>query len=93
MNPGTIKKVVEIGDAIRRSAELPHGLSVRANEEACIYLKHPLMEKDQKRLLPEVLKSSFCGGFRAKGTISAPMPVWCGILSRNACEGRRKKRT
>jgi MoxR-like ATPase len=63
LDPAVIKRVVAIADAIRRCAELPHGLSVRATEEACTYLKHPLMENDQERLLPEVLKSSFCGRF------------------------------
>ena len=48
------------GQSIR---ELRASLSVRATDEACIYLKHPLFESEQKRALGEVLKSSFCGRF------------------------------
>jgi MoxR-like ATPase len=61
-----IERLVDIADRIRRTPELGSGLSVRATEEACIYLKHPLMESDQARLLPEVLKSSFCGRFSGR---------------------------
>jgi nitric oxide reductase NorQ protein len=58
-----IETVVMVADAIRRSTELSATLSVRATEEACIYLKHPLFESAQRRMLKEVLKSSFCGRF------------------------------
>jgi MoxR-like ATPase len=61
-----IEEIVTIADAIRRAPELSASLSVRATEEACIYLKHPLMETEQRRLFPEVLKSSFCGRFSGK---------------------------
>ncbi len=61
-----VEKVVEIANAIRSAPELTAGLSVRATDEACMYLKHPLMESDQERLLPEVLKSSFCGRFAGR---------------------------
>jgi MoxR-like ATPase len=61
-----IEQVVAIADQIRRAPELGASLSVRATEEACIYLKHPLMEAEQKRLLPEILKSSFCGRFSGR---------------------------
>ncbi len=36
---------------------------MRATEEACIYLKHPLMQGPERHELPEVLKSSYCGRF------------------------------
>ncbi len=58
--------IVKVADAIRRSTELATGLSVRATEEACVYLKHPLFCDDQRALLPEVLKSSFCGRFSGR---------------------------
>src|SRR4051794_14680297 len=41
--------IVGIADAIRHSPELSAGLSVRATDEVCVYLKHPLMESDQTR--------------------------------------------
>ena len=46
--------------------ELGSGLSVRATDEACIYLKHPLLEGDVRNMLPEVLKSSYCGRFTGR---------------------------
>ena len=51
---------------MRLLQEAVYGRAVRATEEACVYLKHPLMEGDQKRMLPEVLKSSFCGRFAGR---------------------------
>jgi nitric oxide reductase NorQ protein len=36
---------------------------VRATEEACVYLEHPLFADEGKRALPEILKTSFCGRF------------------------------
>ena len=56
-------RLVHAADRVRKSPELVGGLSVRATEEACIYLKHPVFESDQKSALPEILKSSFCGRF------------------------------
>jgi nitric oxide reductase NorQ protein len=38
-------------------------LSVRATEEACIYLEHELFADDGKRSLPEIMKTSYCGRF------------------------------
>ncbi len=58
-----IEDIVAIADAVRRSPDLIAGLSVRATEEVCIYLQHPIMIGDTTRMLPEVLKSSFCGRF------------------------------
>ena len=53
--------VVEIAHRIRASTDIPGGLSVRATDEACIYLKHPLIEGERDRMLGEILQSSFCG--------------------------------
>jgi nitric oxide reductase NorQ protein len=61
-----LELLVAVADRIRKSPELSVGLSVRATEEACIYLKHPLLEKEQYPMLPEVLKSSFCGRFSGR---------------------------
>ncbi len=58
-----VETIVLVADAIRRSPELSATLSVRATEEACLYLKHPLFESTQRKSLPEVLRSSFCGRF------------------------------
>lgn len=55
--------IVGVADAIRKAADLPGSLSVRATEEACVYLEHPLFEGEGKRALPEILKTSFCGRF------------------------------
>lgn len=58
-----ISLIVGLADQVRNAADLASGLSVRATEEACIYLKHPLFEADRWAALPEILKSSFCGRF------------------------------
>ncbi len=63
---GLIEELVAIANAVRRAPELRASLSVRATEEACVYLKHPLFEGDQHRMLGEILKSSFCGRFSGR---------------------------
>ncbi|MEO8550876.1 MAG: MoxR family ATPase [Kofleriaceae bacterium] len=55
--------IVAVADAIRNAADLPGTLSVRATEEACVYLEHELFADDGKRALPEIMKTSFCGRF------------------------------
>lgn len=67
LSKNMVKAVVEIADRIRNTQELTTGLSVRATEEACIYLKHPLIETQPGDvMLPEVLKSSFCGRYSGR---------------------------
>jgi MoxR-like ATPase len=61
-----VEDLVAVADAIRRSADLSASLSVRATEEACVYLKHPLFAGDARSAVPEVLKSSFCGRFHGR---------------------------
>jgi len=61
-----IRRVVEMADRIRSTPALGVGLSVRATDEACLYLKHPLMQGEQLQMLSEVLKSSFCGRFNGR---------------------------
>ncbi len=58
-----VHAIVDLADRIRHMSDLQSGLSVRATEEVCIYLKHPLFEEDRWAALPEILKSSFCGRF------------------------------
>ncbi|MBL4687597.1 MAG: MoxR family ATPase [Nannocystaceae bacterium] len=60
-----IESVVAAADAVRNTSELAATLSVRASEEACIYLKHPLIGGDATAI-PDVLKSSFCGRFEGR---------------------------
>jgi nitric oxide reductase NorQ protein len=62
---GLIEHCVAVADTDRNSDEFPSSLSVRATEEACIYLKHPLFSGDTSTLA-EVLKSSFCGRFAGR---------------------------
>ncbi|MCB9777601.1 MAG: AAA family ATPase [Alphaproteobacteria bacterium] len=62
----SVKRVVEIAARLRKSEELGAGLSVRATQEVCVYLQHPLMEKADDGMLAELLKSSFCGRFSGR---------------------------
>jgi len=90
--PGSlIKQIVEIADRVRKSPDLGAGLSVRATDEACIYLKHPLMEGEQKRMLEDVLQSSFCGRFsgRWNDVASDAGAVWA-LIQAAVREQRRK---
>ncbi len=61
-----VEQVVEVADRIRHAPELGASLSVRATDEVCVYLKHPLLENEERKMLPEVLKSSFCGRFSGR---------------------------
>jgi len=63
LSAGNIGIIVGVADAIRNASDLTGTLSVRATDEACTYLKHPLFSDDGRRSLPEILKSSFCGRF------------------------------
>ena len=58
-----VKLVVQIADRLRQTPELVGGLSVRATDEVCNYLKHPLIATQRKTLFPAILRSSFCGRF------------------------------
>ncbi len=59
----TLEIIIDVADTIRHAGDLPGTLSVRATDEACVYLAHPLFASDGKRSLPEILKTSFCGRF------------------------------
>jgi hypothetical protein len=56
---------------------------VRATEEVCIYMKHPLIESEWKHLYEEVLKSSFCGRYtgRWNDVTTDAGAVWAVIQS------------
>jgi MoxR-like ATPase len=61
-----VKLVVDIADQLRKTAELSSGLSIRATDEACTYLQHPLIATERNSMLAEVLKSSFCGRYNGR---------------------------
>src|SRR5689334_15044954 len=63
LSAANLEIIVAVADAIRSAPDLPGSLSVRATDEACVYLEHPLFAEDGKRALPEILKTSFCGRF------------------------------
>jgi nitric oxide reductase NorQ protein len=63
ISAASLEVIVAVADAIRNAPDLPGSLSVRATDEACVYLKHPLFADDGKRALPEIMKSSFCARF------------------------------
>ena len=88
----TVQQIVDIADRVRRSPSLSSGLSVRATEEACIYLKHPLMEHNRREMLPEVLKDSFCGRFpgRWSDAASDAGAVWAIVRGALMDGGRRE---
>lgn len=63
ISSANLEIIIDVADAIRNASDLPGTLSVRATDEACVYLEHPLFAADGKRSLPEILKTSFCGRF------------------------------
>jgi MoxR-like ATPase len=62
----TIDAIVAVAAAVRGAPDLSGTLSVRATDEACTYLEHPLYAGDGKKALPEILRSSFCGRFSGR---------------------------
>lgn len=62
LSKAAIAHVVAVAHAIRRSPELNGTLSVRATDEACVFLEHPLYGGKVGEL-PEILRTSFCGRF------------------------------
>lgn len=89
-----LKLIVNTADRIRHTPDLGSGLSVRATEEACIYLKHPIMENSQRALLSEILKSSFCGRFpgRWDDVSSDAGAVWAIVQDAMREDKKRKKK-
>lgn len=78
-----IRLVVDIADALRKTGELGSGLSVRATDEVCIYLKHPLMTGQRSTMLPEILKSSYCGRYPGRwADVSSDAGVAWGVIQK-----------
>jgi len=78
-----IRVIVAVADKLRQAVDLGSGLSIRATDEACIYLKHPLMSVERIRMLPEVLKSSFCGRYNGRWTdVTSDAGAAWGIVER-----------
>ncbi len=79
-----LEHVVAVADAVRRAPDLPGTLSVRATEEACVYLQHPLYAGDARNAVPDILRSSFCGRFsgRAHDANSDAGAVWAVIAGK-----------
>ncbi len=83
-----VEEIVNLAKAVRSAPELRATLSVRATDEACVFLKHPLFEGDQRRMLPEVLKSSFCGRFTGRwDDVNTDAGAVWSVLSRALREG------
>lgn len=78
-----VEDVVAVASAVRKAPDLGASLSVRATEEACIYLKHPLFASEARLAVPEVLKSSFCGRFagRWNDVASDAGAVWAVVTA------------
>ena len=78
-----VEEIVKVAHAVRKAPDLRASLSVRATDEVCVYLKHPLFEGDQRRMLQEVLKTSFCGRFSGRwdDTSSDAGAVWAVVLT------------
>jgi MoxR-like ATPase len=88
-----VEDVVAVADAVRRSPDLEASLSVRATEEACIYLKHPLFSGEARTAVPEILQSSFCGRFsgRWNDVTTDAGAVWAAITQTLRERGYRIK--
>jgi hypothetical protein len=63
LSTAVITRIVDLATKVRSSGEIAGGLSVRATDEACMYIKHPLFENQPQKDPLEILKSSFCGRF------------------------------
>ena len=78
----TIALLVKIADVIRNAPEMNGTLSLRATDEACIYLAHDHFKDTPRISMPEILKSSFCARFSGKwsdATSDAGL-VWMTIV-------------
>lgn len=61
-----LELLVKVADTVRTSDEIGGTLSLRATDEACVYLSHPLFSEAPREALPEILKSSFCARFSGR---------------------------
>ena len=53
-------------NAVRHDEKLRVDLSVRATQEVCTLLGHPNFADAEGDVLPELLKTSYCGRFRGR---------------------------
>jgi MoxR-like ATPase len=82
LSKAMIAHIVAIAHAVRNSPDLGGTLSVRATDEACVYLEHPLFAGAALRNLPKILESSFCGRFSGRwdDVTTDAGAVWSVIL-------------
>jgi nitric oxide reductase NorQ protein len=60
---GKVTVIVKAANAVRKSEELGVDLSMRATEEVCVLLSHPNFAERDTDVIPDLLKTSFCGRF------------------------------
>jgi MoxR-like ATPase len=62
-DPKVVKRVVQVANVIRGDEVLATDLSLRATQEACTMLSHPLFSEEMKpdRAIREALATAFCG--------------------------------
>ncbi|EGB15660.1 ATPase associated with various cellular activities AAA_5 [Pseudodesulfovibrio mercurii] len=62
-----IRRVVKVAEAIRTDRDLDLDLSMRATQEACLLLSHPIYRHEfPGDPLPEILKDSFCARYQGR---------------------------
>lgn len=66
LDQAVIKRIVTIANAVRSAEDIEGGLSVRATDHACLFLKHPLIQGVGASGLAEVLKVCFAGRFHGR---------------------------
>lgn len=58
-----IERVVRAAEAVRQDDNNLGDLGMRATDEVCLLLEHPNFSECDSDLLPDLLKTSFCGRF------------------------------
>jgi nitric oxide reductase NorQ protein len=85
VKPKWIKKVVHIANLIRRDESIATDLSMRATDEACMFLSYPTFQRHVSREdLLAILKTSFCN--RLPGSVeeeASEAQLAFGILQRH----------
>lgn len=80
LDASVLDRVVNAAHAVRTSEELRADLSMRATEEACVFLSHPAFadELPQQEALEQALSTAFCGRFpgRVGDGVSDAHLVW-----------------
>ena len=92
LRPEIIDRVVHAADAVRTAPTLEVDLSMRATEEACTLLSHPVYSEDlpPERALAEALRVAFGGRFagRVHDDATDAGMVWQVVLSQLAESAR-----